>query len=298
MESLKAQSNITAKVVADSVSPEGIRITTMQLHYPRFIHAEFMTHRMFSRNASSSRAIPAKNILQTVREMPAMPVSWGKNQAGMQANEELDLVDKIQVQQAWLVAMDDACKHSEFMRAKGCHKQIVNRVTEPWQFINVVVTATEYENFFWLRRHKDAQPEIQHLAEMMYLARELSTPQLLHPGEWHLPFVDFEKGRYFVDGAELTLAQAQKVSASACAQVSYRKNDLSVEKAQDIWNRLIFSEPMHASPVEHQATPINGMGNWRVQNGVTHEDQWGHLWSGNFRGWIQFRKTLANEARW
>jgi thymidylate synthase ThyX len=298
MESTKAHSNITAKVVADSISPEGIRITTMQLHYPRFIHAEVMTHRMFSRNASSSRAIPARSVLEVVKETPAMPVHWGKNQAGMQAQEELDLVAKIQVQQAWLVAMDDAAKHSEFISSKGCHKQIVNRITEPFQYINVIVTATEYENFFWLRNHQDAQPEIKALAEKMYAAREDSCPTLLHPGEWHLPFVVFHKGRYSVNGAELTLNQAQKVSASACAQVSYRKNDLSLEKAEDIWQRLIFSEPMHASPVEHQATPINFMGNWRIQNGVTHEDQWGHLWSGNFRGWIQFRKTLTNEAKW
>lgn len=293
-----AHNNIWAKVVCDSISPEGIRITTMQLHYPRFIHAEVMTHRLFSRNASSSRAIPAKSVLQTVREMPAMPIHWGKNQPGMQANEELDLVEKVQVQQAWLVAMDEACKHSEFMSAKGCHKQLVNRITEPWQYINVVVTATEWENFFWLRNHKDAQPEIQYLAKQMYTARESSTPKLLHPGEWHLPFVEFEKGRYFADSAELTIEEAQKISASACAQVSYRKNDLSLAKAESIWNKLIFAEPVHASPVEHQATPISISKNWRLQLGVTHEDQWGYLWSGNFRGWIQFRKTLANEAKW
>jgi hypothetical protein len=291
---LNTQETLVTSIVADG------EIDTYDLEiagdFANFFADGIVVHN--SRNASSSRAIPAKNILDTVKENPAMPVYWGKNQPGMQAKEELDPVAKAKAQQAWLVAMDDAINSSTFISAQGCHKQIVNRITEPWQYINVIVTATEYENFFWLRNHQDAQPEIKVLAEKMYSARQESWPTLLHPGEWHLPFVDFKKGKYFVDGAELTLSQAQKVSASACAQVSYRKNDLSVTKAEDIWQRLIFSEPMHASPVEHQATPINFVGNWRLQNGITHEDQWGHLWSGNFRGWIQFRKTLQNEAKW
>lgn len=289
----------TTETTVTSIVPEGT-IDTYDLEiagdYANFFADGIVVHN--SRNASSSRAIPAKSILEVVKENPALPVYWGKNQPGMQAQEELDLVAKAKTQQAWLVAMDDAVKHSEFINAQKCHKQIVNRITEPWQYINVIVTATEYENFFWLRNHQDAQPEIKVLAEKMHTARANSVPKLLHHGEWHLPFVDFEKGKYFADGAELTLSQAQKVSASACAQVSYRKNDLTLEKAEDIWQRLIFSEPMHASPVEHQATPINFVGNWRLQNGITHEDQWGHLWSGNFRGWIQFRKTLQNEAKW
>ena len=144
---------ISAKVIQDSISEAGIRICTMELIYPRFIHSEFMTHRVFSRNAASSRAIPIEKMIETIENNPAMPIHWGKNQAGMQAKEELDTHELWQAQQIWLSAAKDAIAHSRNMANLGVHKQITNRITEPFQWMKVVVTATDWENFFWLRDH-------------------------------------------------------------------------------------------------------------------------------------------------
>jgi thymidylate synthase ThyX len=82
---------ISAKIIADSISESeyGDRITTFELEYPRFIHGELMTHRLFSRNAASSRAIPINKMMDQVLTAPAMPVEWGLNKSGMQAEEML-----------------------------------------------------------------------------------------------------------------------------------------------------------------------------------------------------------------
>lgn len=290
--------NFSAKVIADSIATSG-RIITLQLHYPRFIHAEFMTHRMFSRNASSSRAIPTASVLDTVVANPALPVHWGKNQKGMQAEVELSAEDQERAKAEWLAAIDSAVNHSRNLGFIGCHKQIANRVTEFGQHINVVVTATEWANFFKLRNHQDAQPEIQLLAQLMLEAIENSDPMQIKEGEWHVPYVSRERRedgtiRYFTElDEDLEVNHALRISASACAQVSYRKNDLSLDKAKDIWDRLIFSEPRHASPIEHQATPApNAFSVFSWPQGVTHIDRDSVLWSGNFRGWIQARQLI------
>ena len=187
------QMTITAKVICDSICKQSkIRITTLELEYPRFIHSEFMTHRMFSRNASSSRAIPIMKMIQAVIDNPAMPIHWGKNQAGMQAREQLEDRYQLQAQLLWKAARDSAVEHAKTMLALGAHKQIVNRILEPFTHIRVIVTATNFANFFALRDHEDAQPEIRELAVAMKKAIEESTPQLLGIGEWHLPYLDAE----------------------------------------------------------------------------------------------------------
>lgn len=150
---------IAAKVICDSFDKRmNTRITSMELEYPRFIHAEFMTHRKFSRNASSSRAIPVAKMIQAVINNPAMPIHWGKNQAGMQAHEELDDSAKESVERLWLDAKDCAVQVAKEMNDLGAHKQIVNRILEPFTHIHVIVTATDFANFFALRDHEDAQP--------------------------------------------------------------------------------------------------------------------------------------------
>ena len=156
---------ITAKIIADSISViTGIRLTTMELSYHRYIHSEFMTHRMFSRNASSSRAIPIKKLLEQVKNDPMMPIHWGSNKPGMQAGEELKGEDLHVAQREWINAANNAVDTASHLQELGLHKQIANRLLEPFLAIKVVVTATEWENFFKLRIHKDAQPEIQELA--------------------------------------------------------------------------------------------------------------------------------------
>ena len=320
-------SQIKAKIIAHSKSAiNGKEIITWELIYPRFIHAELMTHRMFSRNAASSRAIPVTKMIEQVRENPATPVHWGKNQPGMQAKEEFEGFAKRQVMGEWYAAGSAAAHRAEALEKCGAHKQIVNRLLEPFQWMKTVVTATEYENFFWLRNHADAQPEIKRLAEVMLEALETSEPFILGPGEWHTPYhgngywipwetVRSTDGSYVVDQLGFTLQQALAISSSCCAQVSYRKLDDSLEKALDIYARLVESEPVHASPFEHQATPMKYTNSfdhfWSYQNmdpslitqehtewedGITHCDRDGDFWSGNFMGWIQHRQLIQNNV--
>ena len=266
---------ITAKVIEDSIADHGVRLTTLQLCYPRFIHAEFMTHRVFSRNASSSRAIPVAKMIEQVRNDPAMPIHWGQNQAGMQANEELRPLAREGAKQLWVQAARDAAAVAQVMADIGLHKQVANRILEPYQYMHVIVTATEWDNFFELRAHPDAQPEIHALALVMKHAFAESRPITLLEGQWHLPYVTRAELAEHFDNMDLLL----KVSAARCARVSYLTHDgqtPSIEKDVALYERLVGGVPLHASPIEHQATPM------------AEAD----LWSGNFRGWMQNRKLV------
>lgn len=301
---------ISAKIVADSVSlVAGHRLTTLQLRYPKFIHGEFMTHRVFSRNASSSRAIPVERLIKDVLSDPAMPIHWGRNQPGMQADEE----GREQVyipyfatsrgslspttmsrERAWLEAMDDAVRMARAFAEAGYHKQIVNRLLEPFCHINVVVTATEWSNFFALRRHADAQPEMRILADAIWAAMAESTPAPLRPGEWHLPYArpgaPLGLGDDLIDCEEVPDEIA--ASVARCARVSYMTHEgKTPTREQDLalYQQLVGAQPIHASPAEHQATP-DRLGpdspQWMQPN--LH---------GNFCGWIQFRKLLPGESQ-
>lgn len=302
---------ISAKIIADSESPEGIRMTTMEIEYPRFILAELNTHRMLSKNSASSRAIPVKAMHEFIRENPATPVHWGKNEPGMQAKEEVGSGVKEEAINVWNRAKEDAIHWSGALANKlAVHKQIANRITEPWMTMKTVISGTEWANFFYLRNHPDAQPEIKALALEMTLAYTTHLPVRLQPGEWHLPYITIARYvptgelQYFDnDFNRISLEDAKIISASCCAQVSYRKNDDSYDKALKIYRQLIESEPAHASPVEHQATPMNIDSMCRFEPetwepGVSHVSANSDLWSGNLRGWIQHRKLIAKEAVW
>ena len=294
---------IQATIIADSISPQGVRLTTYELIYPRIIHAEVMTHRVFSRNAQSSRAVPVTKALGLVDEYYT-PVVWGSNKAGMSAGEELSKDSCNAVAYYWHSAVK-SCKDAAFKMAEaGLHKQWANRCLEWFSPIKVIVTATEWDNFFWLRDDPEAaQPEIVELARAMKEAMEESEPQELFPGEWHLPYVETQRltdyGQvefvYFSDGQQLDLETAKKVSAACCAAVSYRNNP-SIEKCLEIYDKLFTGPKPHLSPVEHCATPLyqpdhDMESDW--ERGVTHMDQDGNLWSGNLRGWIQLRQLIV-----
>lgn len=260
--------NIEAKIIADSISEAGARITTMELRYPRFIHAEVLTHRQFSRNASSSRAIPVRKMLAQVWSDPAMPEHWGANQAGMQARSELAGVRRTAARWLWRAAGKAACGFTWLAMRLGLHKQVANRLLEPWQRISVVVTSTEWDNFFALRAHPDAQPEIRALAEQMRDAMAASTPRLLLTGQWHTP--------YFLDGHSDS-GLGLKCSVARCARVSYlthdgKKSDLRDDSA--LHDKLLGGNPPHLSPFEHQATPAAG-------------------WHANFNGWRSLRNQMG-----
>lgn len=296
-------SQITAKIIADSVSSvNGQRITTFELQYPRFIHSELMTHRLFSRNAMSSRAVPIEKMIEQVSKDPAMPIHWGVNQSGMQAREELEYHALGNVKAYWRNASEWAAKIAEGMSEQGAHKQIVNRILEPFQLMKTVLTSTEFDNFFWLRKHEDAQPEIKELADKMFAAMKEDKTAKLEPGDWHTPY--FGDG-YWLKGCGITLEDALAISSSCCAQVSYRLLDDSIEKARKVYQRLVESTPVHASPFEHQASPMRCAKYEDMllarfsedvvrcfDEGVTHTDLNDDLWSGNFKSWIQYRQLI------
>lgn len=314
--------NITAHIVADSINENKSRITTFELEYPRFIHSELMTHRLFSRNAMSSRAVPIDKMMEQVRNSPATPVHWGLNKAGMQASQEHE--NSVLCEDTWRSVTHTATLMAETLKSKGLHKQIVNRVLEPFQMMKTVLTATEFENFFWLRLDEDAQPEIYELAKVMKNAYDDSTPELLGVGEWHTPYVEHfrfeDELKYGVEDSEgytrfINAEQAIAISSSCCAQVSYRNIDNSFDKAMKVYERLgVGGSKIHASPFEHVATPMKNTYNWDSdkpwtnptntvdpvswQEGVTHCDKDGNLWSGNFKGWVQHRQLLKDHSKW
>lgn len=323
MNSIKVtgKGNISATIIAHSKSAvDGKEIITYELEYHRFIHSELMTHRTFSRNAASSRAIPVSKMIDLTT---AIPIYWGKNKSGMQANEECnnevsldwDYFNDIAVEgtpeDAWIEASSNAINKARCFDEAGYHKQIVNRLLEPFQMIKVVVTATEWDNFFWLRFHKAAQPEIQELARCMLVAKKRSVAEVLQIGEWHTPYVDHwrddscglmygvkvDKESKYYPIQWLNWVDALKVSSSCSAQVSYRKTDDSLEKADKVWQMLTTDERIHSSPTEHQATPmcynlLNNRG--LLSKGMTHTDNKMGVWSNNFCGWIQHRALIAN----
>lgn len=281
---------IEAKIVADSIGPNGARITTFVLTYPRFIHAEFMTHRMLSRNASSSRAIPVKKSIQMVIDNPVIPLAFTKNQKGMQGGEALAGEQETAAIAAWLEGRDRAVEVAQKLADMEVHKQYANRGLEPYSWITVVCTATDWDNFFALRCHYMAQPEICDLAMKALAAREASTPTPLKRGYWHLPFMDETSIKECADHIgvkclqdnQAALALAVKRSVAKCARVSYLNHDgvpSTIEQDIQLYDRLVGSAPIHASPAEHQAMAI--------------EDA--DLRSGNFKGWVQYRKFLEGE---
>lgn len=295
---------ISVEIIKDSYNPEfSSRITTMILEYPRIIHSELMTHRLFSRNASSSRAIPVSKVIEQVQNTPAMPVRFGKNQAGMQdAGEYMPDLGK----EIWNDAAEDAVRHAKAFTEHGFHKQIANRILEPFQYIRVCVTSTNWNNWFNLRNHPDADPTIHLLAATMDKAMNESEPYRLMPSQWHIPFikeqVNIHEQKFFdEEDNEISLAQALMISASCAAQTSYRKLDSSIEKAEDIYKKLIESKPCHASPVEHQCMAIakmkNPMDYFNIP-GITHIDRNSIPWSGNIHGFVQYRQLIEGNAEY
>lgn len=279
---------IQAEIIADSISEADVRITTFLLTYPRFIHSELMTHRVFSRNSASSRAIPVKKMLQTIVETPALPIYWGKNQKGMQAKEQLTGWRLRAVNFIWFMHRWYSLACVYLLNYLGLHKQLANRLIEPHSHITVLVTSTHWKNFFHLRAHKDAQPEFEALAIKMRDCYDDSEPIRVKNGDWHLPFIlrnDLDDP--FVQNGELNQVsyKLRLMSAARCARTSFTLFDRSPHSCEDDYKlgvRLIRANPLHASPMEHQATP----------DPLEHGS---HLW-GNFYGWIQHRKLYPNES--
>lgn len=279
---------ITARVVKDSITRAGGRILTMSLIYPRFIHAEAKTHRALSidglqvesmedvslmnerglsRNAMSSRAVPVAKMIHQVRTDPAMPIHWGANQPGMQANGEVDDIEL--ARKSWLAAANVAANIAEDMVEQGLHKQVVNRILEPFQWMHTIVTATDWDNFFDLRCHDAAEPNMRALAECMRHAMDLSKPV---ERDVHIPFFDDTEYLKVRD-----VMQAAMVGSARCARVSYLNHDGSdpiILKDLDLAEQLKSSK--HASPFEHIAFAAGA-----------------DVRSRNLTGWTQFREVIG-----
>lgn len=323
---------IKAEIIADSLNSKSCRLTTFILEYPRFCHSEFMTHRMLSKNAASSRAIPIEKMIQQVMDNPAMPVWWGKNQSGMQAKEELDnSIEKLRIwgaladpttndgeyvatlsapygdldyaKRLWIEARDAAIEYVKQLNKIDLHKQITNRLLEPWFNIRIIASGTEFENFFALRAHPDAQPEIQALAYKMLEVYNNSEPKRLKAGEWHIPFGDkidkerlknlasYKKEKALFDEKGVPMPPATnealalsniacKVAVARCARISYLNYEGKDDYEADVklCDRLFGSVPRHLSPAEHVAEALDS-----------------DSYIGNFRGFKQYRKFFEDE---
>jgi len=346
---------INAKIVADSKNEFGNRITTMVVTFPRIILAEFNTHRMFSRNSASSRAIPFEKMVKSVEENPFIPIAWQKDHKGMQGSEYFTFKpDIIDCEHGWLGARDFAVQQAKALNKLGVTKQLCNRLLEPFMYHQVIVTATEWENFFklrcpqycylsddgvtpiWFRSRKDfmnydskqseekkiclefdelgwrtinksqAEIHIQAIAELMWDAYNESIPKLLQAGEWHIPFGDdiTIEGKMQLkpenigldNGIELDV----KIATARCARVSYtvvgeEGKEPNYENDIKLHDRLL--ESGHMSPFEHigQAMNEEQINSESFNSDDEDDGSWG--WSGNFRGFIQYRKMLPGENR-
>lgn len=257
-----------ARVLLDSVSPAGVRLTTLEVTFPRFVLAEFNTHRVFSRNSASSRAVPTSKLIERVERDPVMPLEWGRNQAGMSASDVLTPQEEREAERIWLGARDAAVAHARELLRLKVHKQELNRVLEPFLWHTVIVTSTEWQNFFELRCAPAAQPEIRAAATRMREAMAASVPSPIGSGDWHLPLLQ-------EDERSLPLDLRKQISAARCARVSYltHAGTREIEKDRDLYERL--KKERHLSPFEHVATPA--------------PDQTFHA---NLRGWIQMRAEI------
>ena len=237
----------------------------------KWLVAQLNTHRCFSRNSASSRAIPLKTLRAQVLENPYIPSEWPRNQKGMQGGEALDASHAGASERAWRQALSDACKHHEWLEHLGVHKELANRLLEPFMWTKVVVTSTEWDNFFALRLPgAGAQHEMGKLALAMQQAIYSSQPKPCDPGEWHLPYAD-------EDAPDLRrICQ----SVSRCARVSYLNHGKRSSWTQDwqLHNRL--KDDGHWSPFEHQARALD----YDVANR-------------NFFGWQQYRDQIQESEK-
>jgi len=268
---------IKAKVLADSISPCGKRLTTYECTYPRSIHSEILTHKVLSRNSASSRAIPTEKLIKRIEDDPFVPVYIGANQKGMQAGAELSEEDRALAVAAWLTTRDFCVSQARGLVSTGVHKQVVNRMIEPWMWITVIISTTEDTNFFGLRDHEAAEPHFQELARKMRAARDASEPKHLRAGQWHLPLFgkdgcghedDWEALALYLAKNDQHLAfkddagyylTAAKISVGRCARVSYLTHDGRRDLKDDIvlHDRLVVARPLHASPAEHVAQALD-----------------------------------------
>lgn len=305
-----------ARILADSIGPVGSRLTTFEVVFPRIVLAEFNTHRMFSRNSASSRAIPVAKMLERVKNEPFLPYYWGKNQKGMSADQELTEQEQRQAELEWLLARDHAITRVNNLMEIGVHKQITNRLLEPFLWHTVIFTATEMDNFYALRADKHAQPEIRRPAEMLIELFESHKPMELKAGEWHLPLVtdydffleptpEFPSRGWRRDSPEGAVTRGDvsveewiawaKISTARCARTTYLTHEGKRDLIDDLRKHDELLQNGHMSPFEHAAKALE-MDEWKQLMHIAISNWiYDHVPVGNFHGWLQYRKTLPKE---
>lgn len=274
---------ISAEVIADSLNSSGDRCTSLVLSFPRFILAELNTHRAFSRNSASSRAVPFEKMLKRVQEDPFIPIAWMKDHKGMQGDSYLDKDNEEICLMRWLTARDNAVESAKEMSYYGLTKQIVNRLLEPFMWHTAIVTATDFENFFALRANDAAEIHFKELAFNILEAMRESKPKVLKDDEWHIPFGDnFREDDIILmaSGSEDVNEYKLMIATARCARVSYinfeGKDDYYADI--DLFKNLL--KQGHMSPFEHCAKASENSNYY-----------------GNFKGFMQLRKTITGESK-
>lgn len=306
---------IHAEIIADSIGPNSPRLTTMRCVYPKFVHNEHLRHRAFSFSVSSARAIPFNKLLEEVRDdnLRGEPVFWGSEQKGMSTGSQIENIKWAKL--IWRTAAVNACREAEELAKSGLHKSICNRIIEPFIHCHVLVTGTEagWMNYFGLRLDSAAEPTIRALAELQWKHYSEHQPIKLEPDQWHLPFIDDETWDTIgnkKDAYDFEIKQAIgvpiRISVARCARLSYNSFETSrrstIEEDLKLYDRLVGSSPIHASPAEHQAMPdILVARNHELKRTGKPTIKLGDIWEnpnsgGNFGpGWIQYRKILPGE---
>lgn len=282
---------ISANIVADSISIHGDRVTTFLLTFPRFILPELNTHRMFSRNSASSRAIPFEKMVKMVEEDPFIPIAWQKDHKGMQGTEYFNEEESKSKIKEWLIARDNAVTQAKKLHSKGVTKQLCNRLLEPFLWHTVLLTATEFENFFKLRCpqyvinwYPKDRPEALEPTQATFKSKEQA---MLYTGEcsnwtendWrmsniaqaeiHMQALAEAMWDAYNKSTPVFLRENQwhipyrenidkdniddviKIATARCARLSYMTFDNEIDYEKDIKLHDKLIENGHLSPLEH-----------------------------------------------
>lgn len=258
------------------------------------ILAELNTHNAISKNTRSTRAVPTNKLIAEDIYVP----NFMRNKPGMQATEHFPDEENLEIQKAWLEFAKQTQVFSDSLVKAGVHKQWAGRPLEWFGYCDTLLTATDWKNFFTLRCHEDAQPEIQNLACKIRDSIQASSPTQLRYGDFHLPYIEISDiplaEKYIQDNpgklspfysAEYALNTIlAKISVARCARISYSPFDGngSVEKEIERFDKLVVSKPVHASPAEHVA--------------ICRDIHLDGLKDANFRGWTQYRSLIPGNV--
>lgn len=302
------------RILADSISLAGHRLITFECTFPRIILAEVNTHRVFSRNSASSRAISVKRMIEMAETDPYIPSHWGKNEKGMSASEQLSPSDVILARDVWLRGRDRAVAIArEMLERFDLHKQLVNRVIEPYVWHTAVITATDWSNWYHQRDNRHAHPDIQEMARAMKACEQESEPRVLSHDDWHLPFINVTDEAEVAAWStkqptgdrlpsQLASERLVRISVARCARVSYLTQDGKRDHEDDVkmYDRLVG--PGHMSPLEHVARPMKPSELAYFARAVVHfeDGEWTATGAvrndlGNLNGWVQHRKEIPFE---